>query len=229
MGALVENQLVYSDIPPCLMSVLQEEASKELKGRLLRVRDSMGKIFYHEVGGSTCGNNFPSLEEIVGALRVSPLSWKPQMGRIFGQNEKNYETQKAALDLLCSNIDKLLSFTYKFPRSGIVSGIPGSGKSRVAKLAMLYAMSKGLVVMASCIEAERAQLLGGDHIHHIFCVPVNEKCNINRLADLTLVKLEKSPMNKCFIQRLDVLLLDEIGKLGASFYAVLDIIFRKVR
>jgi hypothetical protein len=96
-------------------------------------------------------------------------------------------------------------------------------------VALIYAMSRGLNVMITCLMAKRADFLGGIHLHRLFCIPVNESASVQRLAELAIINLYKNPERLALLQRLDVLGSDELGQIPSEVRSCCDIIMRSIR
>ena len=102
-------------------------------------------------------------------------------------------------------------------------------KNVVMNVALIYAMSRGLNVMITCLMAKRADFLGGIHLHSLFCIPVNESASVQRLAELAIINLYKNPERLALLQRLDVLGSDELGQIPSEVRSCCDIIMRSIR
>lgn len=58
---------------------------------------------------------------------------------------------------------------------------------------LLIVMTAGLVEGITAIMAARAKQLGHKHVARIFCIPVNEKASVARLAELALIQIFRTP------------------------------------
>ena len=58
----------------------------------------------------------------------------------------------------------------------------------------------------------------------MFGIPVNEMAPVPRLAELAVVNLLRQAKRMAFLQRLDILYIDELGQVSAETITVLDII-----
>ena len=83
-------------------------------------------------------------------------------------------------------------------------GFPGSGKTTIASHATLYAACRGLNILVTCLANERAQILGGTHIHDVFALPVDSK-PLGTLVAMILEKLYKNQDKVSFLESLDFL------------------------
>jgi DNA replication protein DnaC len=126
-------------------------------------------------------------------------------------------------------VDKYIAATSTFTKCRAITGGLGCGKTFVMVVSAVYAMSRGLCVMITCLLAKRADLLGGIHVHNLFAIPVNEAASVQRLAELAAISLYKTPERLAFLQRLDVLFFDELGQASSELMSCIDMILRRVR
>jgi hypothetical protein len=71
--------------------------------------------------------------------------------------------------------------------------------------------------------------LGSIHLHKLLLLPVCEKGTVQRLAELALISIYKSPEAMLMLMTLDVLFIDELGQWSDGYIAVVDIILRHIR
>ena len=73
-------------------------------------------------------------------------------------------------------------------------------------MAQVYAMSKGLRTMVLTFTSESAQMLGGQHIHLLFGIPVAAVGvhMVNNIAEMTLATLVKNPLKIEALRRIQV-------------------------
>eukprot|EP00978_Attheya_sp_CCMP212_P041815 scaffold244588_cov43-Attheya_sp.AAC.4 len=226
LSALLFDELHHDEMPPCLVSALKDKVTKQYEAFKDGLRCGLVEVFSRRVKGAV---NLPSVDELLNAENWRPLDWHPEVRRCWGQSNENFVCQKKLLAVTMKALDCLSLVSGPFPHFIFGSGEPGSGKTMIMMIGALYAVSRGLTVIATCIEAERALGLGGQHIHKLLPIPVNDSASITRLSSMVLMNLERHPEKKTLIRELDVLFLDEIGKLGAGMFSVLDIVFRDVR
>ena len=91
----------------------------------------------------------------------------------------------------------------RFP---LLVGPPGCGKTHLLMMAQVYAMSKGLRTMVLTFTSERAQLLGGQHIHLLFGIPVVDVGvpTVNNIGEMTLSTLAKNPLRMEALRHIQV-------------------------
>jgi len=97
-------------------------------------------------------------------------------------------------------------------------------QSHVLKLAVAYAISKGLQVELMSFTSERARKLGGNHMHLVFPFGI-QKGRIafsHTYASSCLSQLDKDPLKKALLKRTDVFVFEEIGLLSAEYFSAID-------
>jgi len=103
--------------------------------------------------------------------------------------------QKLAVKIGICSIDKYLQ--QLGPRAATqtknlqIHGVPGSGKSYVAKYLYLYAISNGLRLVPTLIMGVRVTNLGGEHMHRLFGLSTKKMANVSRMAELAVDKLNR--------------------------------------
>ena len=109
-------------------------------------------------------------------------------------------------------------------------GRPGSGKTLLCTILFLKAVAKGLNCSITCLSGERAQQLGGEHIHKMFKFRVPKK---NALPDLmasqSITSLLKDVTRMTDLERLDVLFIDEIGQVNSELFTAMEIVLQNIR
>ena len=130
-------------------------------------RKQLQSIFkdYHNLEG------IPVREQVENVTRSGFINWDPtNIPQYAEQSVEPFEEQVFALKVLKSTIDKYLDSTsMTYTKGVIVHGGPGTGKTHIAKLAVLHALSKGLNIISTSILSVRASYLGDTHLHSLFC------------------------------------------------------------
>ncbi len=102
------------------------------------------------------------------------------------------------------------------------------GKIHIAKLAVLYALSKGLKIISSSILGVHASFFSGTHLNSILCwKPQKHKSMPFRSAFSALERIQRKPLLRHILLALDVLFIDDIGILSNQHLAILDIMYCK--
>ena len=142
------------------------------------------------------------------------------------QSIESFQEQQLSIKFLKSAIDQYINIFDaggKFIQSCIVHGSAGSGKSFVVLLSLVYAIAKGLNVMTAAVMARRAKAIGGLHIHQLMLLQTNH-LPPQRLAELRVKHLLKSPTKLICLQKLHVLFIDEASQVSAELLAFIDIV-----
>ena len=108
----------------------------------------------------------------------------------------------------------------------IIYGGPGTGKTYVSKLAVLYTICNCMKIISTSILGIRASDLGGTHLLSLFCwTPLKHESTPYKTAQLSLQRILRKPLQRHIILTLDALFIDEVGTLSNKQLAVLDIMF----
>ena len=126
--------------------------------------------------------NIPTQTSVESANRYSPISWNPTeiMIQFPSQNDASFQEQTLAVKTSVHSIDKYCGVVHgrnslTYTKNIIVHGAPGSGKSYVAEISVLYAISQGLRVLSTCLTGTRANAISGINIHPLFCIKTHKK------------------------------------------------------
>ena len=116
----------------------------------------------------------------------------------------------------------------KFVKRRVIYVSPGSGKYFLLNYIAIYTLSKGLKIVITSLMSQRAVHLGGLHLHKIFYLPVKKNINHFRMSESSIQSLLKHPVSLNSLKTVDVLFLDEIGKISSQMLSCLDIILRRL-
>ena len=124
----------------------------------------------------------------------------------------------------------------QFVRPLYIDGPPGTGKTFIG----LHAM--GLVASKVCssdmqweitaVSAQRAAVLGGEHIHALFWFVPGRSCfysSYQQLAATSLAHLQRHPEKKRRLHQPEVLFIDEMCQVGCPLLLAIDAVFQKVK
>jgi hypothetical protein len=119
----------------------------------------------------------------------------------------------------------------RFVRFPLLLGPPGASKTHILLTVCAYALSKGLKTMIVAITSERARILGGEHVHWLFAIPVIKSTLETPVmsAEKSLAALARQPVRMAFLKRLDVMIFEEIGLLSVELYVTMDLVLRRLR
>jgi DNA replication protein DnaC len=177
----------------------------------------------------------PPREEVERVTRLNHCYWNPtEIPRYDHQSDESYQEQKFSLNVFKSTIDKYINppsidaTSMTHTKGVIIHGGPGTGKTYVSKLAVLYALCNGMKIISTSILGICAPDLGGIHLHSLFCwTPQKHESTPYKTALSALQRSLRKPIQHHILLALDALFIDEVGTLSNKQLAVLDIMFRK--
>ena len=116
-----------------------------------------------------------------------------------------------------------------YTKNPVVYGAPGSGKSFVGAVAVLYSITQGLNTMTTALMAVRANALGGIHLHEFFKLSTSGTGTIYQKAEQTIEKIKRKSVLYHALLTLDILFVNEARQVSSKKLRNLDIIIRKGR
>jgi hypothetical protein len=167
-------------------------------------------------------------------MHFSHCDWDPVESIVQndGQSIESYQEQDFALRVFKSTIDKYInppivdSTSYSHTKGVIINRGPGTGKTHVSKLSVLYALCIELKIISTSILGARTSHLGGTHLHSLFCwTPQKHASTPFQTASSALLKIVRKPIFWHIILSLDAMFIDEIGTLSHQQFGTLDIMF----
>ncbi len=229
-SALLRNEICIEMIPPVLYTAMHNAITEKERMYRRQLKTDLLEAIYSELHEQATHADFPKKEDVLEAERSNPLPWDYTLKRGQNQPEQSYTEQKQCIQVLKQNVDLYVwHVSACVPNMGIVGG-PGCGKTFIALSCLLYSMSGGLMVMSTALLANRARSLGGRHLHELFCLTSNmDHLPAQRVAELALNRLLRSPEKVALLRALDQLLVDEFLQNSAKMLSVVDIIFRRTR
>ena len=146
------------------------------------------------------------------------------------QSYDSYSEQRDAISRGQHVINQYMTLHSQCPKSIVLVGDPGAGKTTIAQCLLYHAMTRGLKCAITAMMSERATELGGLHLHSLLNIPVREGWSPSRLAEYAISRmLQRSSSFLEFVRQLDVLMLDELGQTPSEILSTIDIIFRTIR
>ena len=229
MSCFVYNVTPLNETPPYLNSQLVVKASDDLKKLLFKRKKTIVDILHSNLSNKL--ENIPPIESFLEASISNPMQWIPSLTQSDGQSYESVKEQKFAFTICMKTIHQYLNFSSTIvPKSVILCGTPGSGKTHLLRVLSLYCISKGLTTFITAAQSARAIVLGGVHLHKTFLFPFHHLTkNVYRSASLTIVQLNKNPLLLAALKRLDILFVDEIGQHAAEVWSIIDIVLRRIR
>ena len=83
--------------------------------------------------------------------------------------------------------------------------------------------------MSTSVQARRSTHLGGLHIHKLFGLNGNNNSSPQRMAELALIRLSRTPEKENLLKTTNQLFLDEAGTVSAELLSIMDMILRRLR
>ena len=229
--AIVNNSLLMTDMPACQMSDIYAKHAKEHMQWWVDTKASQLRSAYETIGAA---RGFPEQHDVQAVTRHNPLSWNPNetVEKYARQSEESYQEQKLAIKLVTTQVNKFADPSRtSCVKNPIVYGKPGTGKTFVGQLSIIYCSCLGLNVLFTALMAKRAQEGGSVHIHQIFQIPVVNKGTLSPFvtAEIAMSRLQRKPKFLHIVRTMDVMLIDELQQIPAELTSTLDIILRKER
>jgi hypothetical protein len=227
---LFESDLLFSDdVPTVLYSHLQEETTASMDKHLKDIRTNLANSLIQKLCEAGVPN-LPSPEECIEATIAFPCPWDiDDIPRSQNQPEESFQEQQEVRQISKALVQHYLSSSTTCTKNLCIAGGPGVGKTTTLFCNLLYSMCQGLFVMLTALLAERAQELGGIHIHDIFGFPVNELLSPGQLAERAIAYLYRHPEKMHLVRRMDILSIDEMGLIPSELLSAMCIVLRYTR
>lgn len=225
---LLDDERYSYGPPPVTEAQLVRKVSDRVVEYETERRRNILRIVHDEMSG-LC--EVPALEAFENATMENPLNWVPQLRRVAGQSEESFAEQTEALRFCIGQIDFYLHPLTRFVHFPVIHGPPGSGKTHLFKLLILYCAAVGLQFTLMSITSDRARTLGGEHVH--LQIPLDTSSGCKRFPP-QMVKnavrrlLETSPEKGALLRRANVIFIEEIGFMSMQMYGIIDGVLRKV-
>eukprot|EP00956_Cyclotella_meneghiniana_P023953 scaffold47551_cov95-Cyclotella_meneghiniana.AAC.1 len=232
--AIMRNELSMNELPPFTMSTLLDTKTEETNQWWQNIKNSQLDAVYSVLQHT---QGIPTRETVSAVTRDTPLEWSPteDIHQYDRQSDESFEEQKLAIGIEARQLDKYRNAAddgnLTYIKNTVIHGAPGTGKSFVSELLVLYAISLGLNILSSALMAIRANALGCPHLHEFFKLPTSDTTVFSAFqgAQAALEKIMRDPMLLHALRTLDVLFLDECSQVSAEYLSMIDIILRKVR
>ena len=237
---IINDKMPIHDIPPALQSTIDERVDEAKTKEWELYRKNIAKALNVELLPLRDTYEVPTEVELRNATRENQVEWDAYscFEKTNHQSNESFAEQQKAIKYGTDSINQYLDVfghgAY-FLKCKIFEGAPGAGKSLCMMYIAAYALAKGLRIVTTALQANRALTLGGSHIHHLFAIDVFNKSsagndnNSHRLAECALINLSKQPVKLFVLQTMDLLFVDEIGQVSAQLLSVLVMIMRKVK
>ena len=223
---VMNNQVHYDAIPSVLHCELSENAEIDylLFNNQKRARSVQGCLLNSALTPLRCKQN-----DFLEATREKPFNYNVLFPRADGQSNDSYEFQQHVFKRCLMRLDSFMRGNQGFVKHQLFLGRPGSGKTLVCTMLFLKAVARGLNCSITCLSGERAQQLGGEHVHKMFKFRVNKMQVPEHMASQSINALMKDVTRFTDLERLDVLFIDEIGQLNAELLCAMELVLQTVK
>ena len=224
---LTQNCVLNEPLPPTLHSSISEKAATVYNQFSLQKR-------LQSIQGCLLNDALEPLrtyqDQFVNASSVQPFDFNFSVPRADGQSNDSFDFQCRVFQKVQKELDDYIHRNEGFVKHQLFMGRPGSGKTLLCTLLFLKAVAKGLNCSITCLSGERAQQLGGEHIHKMIKCRVNMKNPIPDVMDCqSISSLMKDVTRFTDLERLDVLFIDEIGQVNSELFSAMEIVLQNVR
>jgi hypothetical protein len=197
-------------------------------------KDNMRKQLQSKYKDVQNMQGIPPREEVEGVTCYNHCDWNPteMIAQYDQQSDESYQEQVFAINVFKSTINKYIhppfidATSMTHTKGVIIHGGPGTGKTYIAKLAVLYAICSGMKIISTFILGIRASDFGGTHLHSLFCwTPQKHESTPYKTALSALNRILRKPLLHHIILTLNALFINKIGTPSNKQLAVLDIMF----
>ena len=221
--------------PPVLYTRLKQKCSEEVQLFCTEQRTLLTGFLIRELTAMGI-DGLPSVETVL-ACRIQmvdhPVWTSTNIIRTSAQCEQSFTEQQKVRTVARKKLRSLvLECHITHPKCLCTVGGPGCGKTAINLICLLEALCMGLHVATTALLSERANELGGMHLHRLFCLPhrIPSSMGPGQIARASIANLYSWGTKQLhYLKQLDLLFIDELGQFPAKFIAVLDIILRHVR
>ena len=221
--ALLLNSLHFgAALPPVLDKSILEESEEALTIQLVTEKCKIVSFLH------TFQTQLPSEQSMIDATVNVPVPWKPVIQKSPDQCRNSYIEQCKCLDKLLKSVDLYKKRSCTFIRHQIVFGPPGSGKTFVMLKALAYAVCQGLHCVVTSLAAERSAALAGKHLNALIPFPVEKYASSESLSRRALSNLQRFPIKSRFLQRIDVLFVEELSMICSELWTATDYVLQVV-
>ena len=148
--------------------------------------------------------NIPSKHELISTQSSNTtIEWDPLENFCQGDNQivESYNEQRQAIQLCKNAIDDYLNVNKQtvLTKSIAIRGHPGAGKTFCMIYSIVYAITRGLIVIPTAKMSHRSLQLGGINWDKLLCLRGNEeRIGIYRRAELAIQEYVKIEREKIF-------------------------------
>ena len=156
--------------------------------------------------------------------------WMPKFKKAVTQTQESFEEQSKIIDWITQDLTAFItnSDTHS-SKAHLIMGKPGSGKSHVCTICLLFALCNGLTCYATSLASRRASVFNCEHVHRLFCLGINPANDVATTVESALKKLEFKPERKALLMSLDVLVIEEVGLISGELMESMNLILQAIR
>ena len=233
-NVILHDSIPINELPPYTMNRLRVEKSNQNDMFWRKIKESQLTSVMSAMSNM---ENFPTVEQVMNADQDRPLNWNPldHFQRSANQLEESFLEQKSALQHIISKIDQFRNTTgiiaNNYTKNQIIYGAPGTGKSFICQLLVLYCLTQGLNNISTSLLGIQAISLGGKHLHKLFCLPTDNRIQLSpfQAAEYAIPRIMRKTEQYHAILTADSLFVDELGQKSAQQISTIDIICCKLR
>ena len=169
--AIIHNALAMNELPPFTMSGICSVQTETNERYWSLTKESQLNSIYNTLCHM---NDILTRQQVMRVMRECPLQWDPiqTFTQYEHQSIESFTEQKAAVEC---NVQQIMKYrntngheSIIYTKNLIVYGAPGTGKSFVGQLTVLYAISQGLNIIFTTLMGVLANAIGGIHLHVAF-------------------------------------------------------------
>ena len=219
-NSLRDNNLVQPT-PQIIYTALETECNE----KVLLVITQKFQLCFRNIYSQVDFANKPTLDDFLSATLSHALPWDFVNDHVIILTKE----QQLCFSSIKNVVDAYCQSTTSFIKHQFVVGMPGSGKTFLMVLVLFYARCCGLNFIVTSLSAERSLTFGGSHLHELFALPVTNNPHVSTSVDKSLQKLLFDNARRLFLQRLDVICIEEVGMVSAEEFAIMDIVLQAVK
>ena len=109
-----------------------------------------------------------------------------------------------------------------------IAGPPGSGKTLLTQILVLFAISKGCNVTITSLQEEQVMLSGGQHLYLLFNIFSKSSNYSHLLLDTNncIRNLWKNEISCIVLSQLNIIVFEELSLISLQLYSIPDITMR---
>lgn len=185
-AVIVHDTIPITDLPPCILTELLNDQNKALREEWDNRKASQLDAMYPDIEKM---EGVPKRDRIESATKINPVKWNflDTIVQSDIQSDESFAEQMLALRI---GFNAVMAYCTQFgnphyTKGMLLNGSPGAGKTFVATIIAIFAMSQGLRVLSTSLMAVRANALGGYNLHRLFAWSIGHKANLFQNAEVS--------------------------------------------